>query len=864
MSIERALTIDELYDRVSGADIALSAEAPLTLALDRRVDRPRIGRLSATPRSHASGDLVPDDHRPLLIELVEETDLPWKQAARSLELCLDCWNRTGRLEAILEHPEFDTAAIRTTVECLREIPSSYRELACESIDSGDDVYVIDPKSLTALDRSLLSDQERYEPVSPFGTGTWTLPELNLYPSATAIVDDIIDVLDVSSAEQVGIVLDQSTVYSPLVEAALDANGIPYQGGPGFIDDATVRLFVRLLQAGYSGGGTTVGELRPLLAAAGLEVSREHDNQRLDGVDAAWTAEFEALRETIRTGTFADALETVEDIAAPTGRSELSTLRSEIEDLGLLTAEVTADRVDQLTYYLQTFDVPVERDRDGVLLTDAASTAYVDRPVVFYLGLGEGWAQTPPDYPWVDSEAFVERDMRRFELLVQNGRQQYFLVQDSMAGETVSPCVYLRELLEESFERFSDLPHVERHRPTIASGAEPFEAAEPPDHDPIETVSQSTLKRLVNCPREQYFHRLVDTPESLPMARGTVLHEAAELYVNHPEFVAQNRDDVVATMCDQLQAYLSDVRREVMRTRLNVGLEVATQYIDANQPTEASFETYGSPRGENDLADRLGLEVDSPVCERWFEATDLGGHGYVDLLIDRETLVDFKTGSKRSARDVQKQGRLDPVHDRPDFQVLLYLAQHRRECPDETIWFRFVYLLEAVHEWVKGDAPPVEDLVTTITYVPCSFPEFVRRREVFDDLTDYADSNARCRVLDTLGFERYREFFTEHEFPREDDQPDVRSATRDAFEALAREEVGEYKYVREGCEKIFDDLAKTPPGYYLEDDLDEFEAFLEERITELNEYRTSRFPVSFGDEEPNWDRVDHRDLVLSDR
>ena len=864
MPIERALTIDELYEQVAAADIALSAEAPLTLALDRRVDRSRIGRLSATPRSHASGELVPDDLRPLFIELVETTDLPWKQVARALELCLDCWNRTGSLEKILEYPEFDTPAIRTIVECVRELPSSYRQLARESIDPSDDISVIDPESLTALDRSLLPDSESYESVSPFGSGTWTLPELELYPSATAIVDDIIDVLDADSAEQVGIVLDQSSIYSPLVESALDANGIPYQGGPAFIDADDVRMFVRLLQAGFSGGGTTVGELRPLLAAAGLEVSRDHDNQRLEHVDAPWTDEFEALRETIRTGTFEEALQSVRDIATPAGVSELSTLQSELEELGLLSSDITADRVDQLTYYLQTFEVPVEREREGVLLTDAASTAYVDRPVVFYLGLGEGWTRSPPDYPWVDSEAFIERDMRRFKLLVQNGQQQYFFVQDSMAGETVSPCVYLRELVDDSFEQFSDLPHSERRRPNIESGDETFEAAEPAAHDSIETVSQSTLKRLVNCPREQYFHRLVDSPESLPMARGTVLHEAAELYVNHSEFVAENRDAVVEAMCDQLQAYLSDIRRDVMRTRLNVGLDVATQYLDANQPTEASFETYGPPKQDNDLADALGLAVDSPLCERWFEAPDLGGHGYVDLLNDRETVVDFKTGSKRSENDIQKLGSLDPVHDTPDFQALLYLAQHRRECPNETLRLRFVYLLEAVHEWVKGEAPPVDDLVTTITYVPCSFTEFVRRREVFDDLTDYADSNDRCRVLDTLGFERYQEFFTEHELPRGDDQPDVRSATRDAFEALAREQVGDYRYVTKGCEKIFDDLAGTPAGYYLEGDLDEFEAFLEARITDLNEYRTSRFPVSFGDSEPTWDRVDHRDLILTDR
>lgn len=864
MSIERALTIDELYKRVAGADIALSAEAPLTLALDRRVESPRVGRLSATPRSYASSELVPDDRRPLFIDLVRTADLPWKQAVRALELCLDCWDRTGSPEAILDYPEFDTPAVRVTIEHVRSNSSSYRKLANRRLEPEDEICVIDPQRLTALDRSILPATESYERISPFGEGTWELPEVHLYPSATAIVDDVVDAIDANSADQVGVVLDQSTIYSPLLEAALEAEGIPYQGGPEFIDADLVRTFVRLLQVGFSGDGITVRELRPLLVAAGFDVSRDCDNHRLEHVDTAWTAEFEELRATIQGSTFEDALETVADIESPASESELWALRSELRELGLLTADITAYRVDQLVYYLQTFEVPFERERDGVLLTDAGSTAYVDRPVVLYLGLGDGWARTPPDYPWIDAERFVKRDMRRFKILVQNGQRQYFLVQDSMSGEKVSPCVYLREFVEESVEKFSNLSHVEHRNAIPDTDSDAFETPDPLERDTIETVSQSTLKRLVNCPREHYFHRLVDSPETLPMARGTVLHEAAEVYVNQPDFVDRNRRTVIEAMCDQLQPFLSDVRRDVMRTRLRIGLDVIIRYFEANPTVELSFDTYGPPKGENDLADALDLTVDSPLCERWFEAPDIGGHGYIDLLNDRETLVDFKTGSQRTAREIEKKSSLDPVDNTPDFQAMLYLAQHRRECPDDTVRLRFVYLLDAVDECVKGDDPPVEELVTTIMYVPCSFTEFVCRREVFDQLTDYADSNDRCKVLDSIGFDHYREFFESHDLPREGVAPEVRSKTREAFETIARETVGDYKYVVKGCEKIFDDLATTPDGYFLKDDLDEFEDFLEARIDELNEYRCSRFPICYtDDEEPNWDRVDYRDLILTD-
>ena len=863
MTLRRARSIGELYEQVSGADLVLSAEAPLTLALDRRITKPRIGRLAATPRSHASGELVPDDLRPLFIQLATETDFQWKQSVRALQLCLDCWNRSGELESILEYREFDTPAVRTVVGFLLKADSSYHKLAEQTISVEDDFRVIDTYGLTELDRQLLPESNSYETVSPFADGEWSLPDVHLYSSATAIVDELVATIDAEHADRVGIVLDQSSIYSPLVEASLDAKGVPYQGGSAFIDSNDVRQFIRFLRAGFAGRGLTVSDIRPLLTTAGVDIGPTYDEQRIEHVDAEWAATFTDIRESIRFGTFADALDTFDGYIGGSS-AHLRTLRAELEALNLDSEGVTEQLVNHLEYYLQSFDVPVERDSDGVLLTDAGSTAYVDRPVVFYLGLGEGWAQTPPDYPWVDTADFVERDMRRFELLIQNGQQQHFLVQDSVAGETVNPCVHLRELLDEAFETFSELPHIEHRGEQPPDRTEPFPAPECGPTERVDTISQSTLKRLVNCPRDHFFHRLVDSAESLPMARGTVLHEAVELAVNHPGFVEESRESMLTAMGNQLQPYLSDHRREVLRTRLDVGLDVVTEYLDEDPPADASFETYGAGKDENELAERLGLTVDSLLTERWFEASEIGGRGYVDLLLDRSTLVDFKSGQKRSVSDVHKQAALDEISDRPDFQVLLYLTHHRRECPGEELQFRFVYLLEAVSQMVKGVDVPVSDLVTTITYVPCSFGEFVTRRTVFDELTDYADSNARCKVLNKLGYEQYRAFFEDHQLPPEGNDPETRRETRETFEELAVTEIGDYKYVTEGCETIFDDLASAPAGYYLEDDIDAFESFLKSRIEELNEYRTSRFPVSFDEDDPTWDRVDHRDLILTDR
>jgi len=47
--------------------------------------------------------------------------------------------------------------------------------------------------------------------------------------------------------------------------------------------------------------------------------------------------------------------------------------------------------------------------------------------------------------------------------------------------------------------------------------------------------------------------------------------------------------------------------------------------------------------------------------------------------------------------------------------------------------------------------------------------------------------------------------------------------------------------------------------FFEEDLDRFEEFLQEAIEEYDEYRSDGFPVG----KPNYDRVNHRDLLIDD-
>ncbi|WP_418282061.1 PD-(D/E)XK nuclease family protein [Halorubrum sp. DTA98] len=863
MTLRTARSVDEVHGSVADADLVVTADGPLSLALDNRIRTPRLGRLAVTPRSHASGEMVPEDDRDLFVRFLAETDLSWKEAVRTLDLCVACWSATGEHDRILSYPEFDTHSFRETVDFLAEADSSYAAVSDGSLPETLDVRVVDEAQLTDLDRSYLPAE--YETVSSVREEPTSLPPVHVYRSATAIVETVLDAIDAENAGDVGVVVPSGSMYASLIEAGLDARDVPTRGETGLVDNPDVRAFCRLVESTFAGSSLRVADLRPLLASVGVSVPRSLDEQRVDGVDPAKLGGYVEFRDAAVGGTFRDVLLAFEDVAGeyPTR------LREEFATLGVLEAPVSRERFASFRYYLETFDVPGEgTDDDGVLLTDATATAYVDRSTVFYLGLGPEWARSPPDYPWVDGEEFLERELRRFERLLGNGEERYVLVQEAHAGDEVQPCVYLREILDEPFDSFRDLDHVVHHGVSESDGTRPFDAPDGSivDVEPEETVSQSHLNSLVNSPRDAYFDRLVRTPTSLPMARGRVLHEAAEIHVADPTIIPAHREEVLDAMCDLLDPYVENAQRPVQRTALAVGLDALLETLDDDPPDSATYETYEARERENDLADVLGVDADSELTERWFESPDLGVRGFVDLLADPTSVVDYKTGSKKNAGDHLSAAAMDPVADEPDFQALVYLAKHREERPDERLELRFVYLMDGDHvdAAVAGDPPAPEDRVTTLTYVPATFDEFVAERDTFEAVTDYADSNPRVKALSKLGYEAYREFFESHELPREGEHPERRERITEAFIAYTKERVGPYNYVEDGCEAVVGDLADAPDGYVLRSDLDALEAFVADRLDDLNEYRRSRFPVAFRADGPTWNRVDHRDLILTDR
>lgn len=855
MSISRARSIDELYDAVGEVDVVVTHDAPLSLALNRRIDQAHLGRFAATPRMLASGEFRPDDKRQLFLEVIDQTDLGWKHAEYLIEHALGCWEETGQRDAILEYDRYDTSAMRTVLEILAETPNTHQDVAEFALDEDLDVAVIGYDHFNELDRRILPSSFETEPML---TGaTFDFPDIRLFDSKTAIVDALVDIVTPEVADQVGIVMDANSPYPALLESAFEANEIPYHGGPDVADQPGIRMFVQALRHGVAGRTPLMADITPLLHFCNINPPVRDGYKRLDKVDDASLDPVRELLADVSNRTFSDVASHLESIAD----TALDRVRDELDAVGIADRRVTSSLVDSFAFYVQSFDLPDDRDDEGVLLAHPGSAAYVDRGTVFYLGLDQGWAPDVPDRPWIDAAEKDQQYLEQFKVLLQNGIRQHYFAIDTDAGHSVSPCLYFHDLFDGDIDGFEDLPS--RHQPYTPIGRDTGFDHDPVAVDPgcIETISQSSLQTFVNCPRDHFFDRLVDGPDRDFLTKGLLFHDFAEFAVANPKAV--ERQDIgafVDVMVEELSPFIDPVDVSTLRTECTVGIETILRFLREDRPIERVYASYERTDATNVFADRFDVSIDSSITELRFDNEDLRAHGKVDLVHAPTTLVDYKTSSRSSPRSVVSQSAIDPVADEPDFQALMYLAHHRQEYPDEPLEFVFFHILEVLDDAVVGTSA-LDDALVTIPYYPVSFVEYAASEAAFDDLcADVAESNNRRKTLEQLEYDGYRQFHETHDMPDTDDpEALLNSAFAEAFRTYATEVIGDYKYVSRGVDSALKRLLRNRSAAYFADDVDAFEAFLESQVDTLNEYRRSSFPVG----DPNRDRLNHPDLIRMD-
>jgi hypothetical protein len=547
--------------------------------------------------------------------------------------------------------------------------------------------------------------------------------------------------------------------------------------------------------------------------------------------------------------------------------EMEALRGVLQKIGFLGRQVTSNRLNQLEFFLSNFDEQVEKEDRGVLFASPGSGAYVDRPIVFYLGMDASWTRTVPDRPWIDHERQRQNNLVDFQVMLQNGEYQYYLVQEHQMNADVTPCFYFNVLFDDEFETFSDRDH------RLMSGLPALEVRPGFDHEPreieideVEAFSQSSLNKFVKSPRDYFFDKLVPTVENVYMRKGQIFHDFAEFYVNNPDQVREDEyETYVEIMVDAITDLTDEWSREDLRTEFRVGIRNIVEFLERHGYSVFQPEGYESNVFDREnifAAERDNASISSPISEAWFESRELGIHGLVDLIPSEDRIVDFKSGRGRTGRKVVEQATVGRFDDDPDFQAILYLSYHRRRYPDRPLQFTFFYFLENVSDVLEED-DSLEDTLTTVTYYPRKFAEQVSREKTFEYLKE--SSKKRRKVLEGIGFSAYRDFFRNNEFQEYEDKDEAEESDLvERFASYARKHYKDAKYVTKQAKKTFRKLIDFRHRNFFKEDVDRFEEYLQSQLNKLNRCYEDGFPIENDVEDLDLDDLNNRDLIVDDR
>jgi hypothetical protein len=860
--IRRAKSLEQLYAEVQGYDRVFVPDAPLARALNRQIQSSRLGEFVTTPRQAAVNRGRRGEDRAIFLELLANTELTWKEASHLGEEIIHCWEYTTQPDAILEYDGFDTPAVRRALEVMESLNTVSRDLTEYRLDPTLDVAVIGASRMTPLEQSILPPD--VEPVDRFTEESFQLPEFRLFDTSTDVVDAVVSNIDADSADDVAVVLDSGSEYSAMLEAALEAAGIPFYGGSGFLDRAEHRGFLQALRVAFRGEGLRLKRLAPILRHTGAELGVEQENCRVTEIEDTAIEPFQDWARQLRAGelTFTEALLAYRELAST---SPFEAFQSELELTGLSDRTVEQELVDDLFFYLQRYEPATDRDSEGVLLADATSAAYVDRDLVVHLGLDAGFTRAAPRRPWVDREREFARHLQQFQLLIQNGAAQHYLVREAVGGEPVQPTLYFGELLTGNPQQFGDLggSHYRVGQSAAENGFSADTESVGGTADKLETISQTSLSGYLNSPRDYFFEKLVDSREQDYFKYGNLYHDFAEFYVHNPDQVdAETIETLLELFDDEMAPFVSPQNASVERTRHRAGIENIMRYLDEHAPTPDENGEAAYRWQENDIAAALGTPIGSGVTEQWFESPTLGIKGKIDLVESATRLADYKSGRKKSAREVVKNSTLDPVSETPNVQALMYLTEQRNEHPETALEFTFVHFLENVDDLVRGEAD-IEDTLTTVEYLPTSFEAHAKAEAMFDRLR--TDAAGDCvKTLAQVEYSTYRSVFEQAALPATRDSDElIASSFGRAFIQSMQAAVGEYKYVISGCEQAMRELMRVRSRRYFAPDLDAFETFVADQLESINERRAGheRFPVVEHHDEPNYRWLDHRDLIL---
>lgn len=725
-----AKTIREIYDeaRAMGLDLVLTNDAALATALNAMCDEPMVGSFAMTPIQVASKHAIDILGEPLWSEIrtvqviSDETGLDFRYVHGEI----------GKIREISRCREdivqYLTPSSRSVYRSWASIPTlegAMRKFSADTAEiyRGKRIGTVGAFYFDRLDRMMVPTDSQNLDISPFKNGEYRIARIYGVGNDRQIADNAVKLIDPLNPTDYAIVMNSDSGLADAVRSALYRERIPFVNSLNVRDLNDVRDFLQIADRCLSYWTLRVRDIRSLFASLRVSVSSRSDEHLLHKENFR-DERAEALRllmeETSRyeePGHGITFLELAEKIYAVSGRDPrrgLPSIKIVIEDLNLTNELIAPQNVSKMQYAVDNVgdlhhneQIP-EDEKRGVLLTDCKRSAYIDRPVVIYLGMEQDWNVDLIRKPYIpDIEEETDKAADRMSILIQQGSVRFYLVNRTKDGMVAAPTTMFNEMIKvkpKPIERFSELtddyreerwyePEDVRYQGEIAESEEKYPSP----------FSQSGFSEYVQCPRAFMFDSMLSTPDNAVMGFGTMIHEFAEAYASYRKEVNdKGLDFFVEQSCDRYSGLSTPLKDELDKGRIRCAVVNIKRFVDSldipddhewkgadtKYPNWFYANSFDEPKSET-----------YSECEADEDSKKHRIHGKMDLK-DKDVVIDYKTGGARSGDKIVKKFQLDKLDEHPDFQCLFYLAVANELYGIET--FELFYAMDNDQEYMDPD------------------------------------------------------------------------------------------------------------------------------------------------------------------
>lgn len=863
--MNRVKSIKEIYAEAKGYDCVLTTDAALARGLNRLIDTPRLGIFAVTPRQLAQK--YSDIHFAKIYSKFEfvdivskETDKPFRLIHALTENILNVWNQSGLLELTEIHLSDELKELLPYFEKYPMLEFAMQSFV-EKLFTGKKIAVIGKEFFNELDLQVLPKNIFYDKISVFTNEEFEINRTYVFNNTKTLIDNVVRLITKDNMNDTAIVLEPNSDYNVLLQTRLKEEGIDVLVQTSYNENVIVRFMLSLIENSFEYDLLRGKDLKEAGKIFGFEIDLRVENYTLEVIlsdtqDKQLKSFYKMLTDAPKFtfGKFTN------ELISKFGCEELSEFNVLLDKLHFSNENISEENLIELKYILENFDIEHKSKRSGVLFADAKKSAFINRDIIFYLGLDESWSVSTNEKQYIDKEREDKINLQKFEVLLQQGEERLYFAQEIKDNNEVLPAPYFSIIENRTIADFKDkifnhaFIYGENVAPELSENILPMHDA----GDEVTSIAPTPLKKFVTCPAKYFYESVTPRIEAPHFLKGNLVHQFAELYFQHPQFCKENYGKILDFILKKYSNVITKSEIEIERTNFKIALDNVIGFLDKNPVEKKLLEQ--DVKTDNEVMENFKKKKIYDYTEKDI-SKDFIIKGRADLR-DKKTVVDYKSGNSRyKLSDLGKLTNIDRIKENEvddfDFQAISYLAALKEENPEQEK-FKFIYNYVLANKKSVLDkrlqSPNKSDSnFTEFTYIDLDFTQYLKTEKCYEYAKEKS-VKASKQYFEKLSFTEYKEIFTEIDLDKINfyDKDDVgKKICREIQMAHSRAGLNmksfgkkkETKYleeVRAGAEVFY--KLRTNGGLIFKDDVNKFLNFVKEELNKLNLYRKNNFPA----------------------